>query len=395
MVVKLSKKTYYEKVVTLIMKNILVILLLITCIYSVNAQDSLNININKRQFNYGDTIVLDYDFKYENKLSATSTLNLWIEDVNTHSIWKYRYPLMNGSLSHSLIVGQDLPQGSYALNFMVQKYIFGFYGHVVNYNNKTQGLNFMMLGKKKGVFMDIIMPNDDGDFITPRMIFEDTARFIFSSIGDKYRNLYIDAITPLDSTVNSSIRQTILINIGDSTTSNNKYKFEQGTFGDNFTLNEAVVKSVKKKQIEKFDDAYTTRAFRSPLAKIIDGIESDEIAKSFDVLNFLRFRIAGLKIQQQDPSLGDAIYITLRDFPVDLYIDEAKIDNASQLYINPSDVAMIKVFGPLDGGPVSNPRNISSASIAIYSKRGEYQDTERKYNFLVKGYTPSVIIWNK
>ncbi|MCX6204208.1 MAG: hypothetical protein NTY43_07900 [Bacteroidetes bacterium] len=254
------------------MKNILLILLLITCIYSVNAQDSLNININKRQFNYGDTIVLDYDFKYENKLSATSTLNLWIEDVNTHSIWKYRYPLMNGSLSHSLIVGQDLPQGSYALNFMVQKYIFGFYGHVVNYNNKTQGLNFMMLGKKKGVFMDIIMPNDDGDFITPRMIFEDTARFIFSSIGDKYINLYIDAITPLDSTVNSSIRQTILINIGDSTTSNNKYKFEQGTFGDNFTLNEAVVKSVKKKQIEKFDDAYTTRAFRSPLAKIIDGI---------------------------------------------------------------------------------------------------------------------------
>ncbi|MCX6204207.1 MAG: hypothetical protein NTY43_07895 [Bacteroidetes bacterium] len=85
----------------------------------------------------------------------------------------------------------------------------------------------------------------------------------------------------------------------------------------------------------------------------------------------------------------------MRDFPVDLYIDEAKIDNASQLYINPSDVAMIKVFGPLDGGPVSNPRNISSASIAIYSKRGEYQDTERKYNFLVKGYTPSVIIWNK
>jgi hypothetical protein len=79
------------------MKNILLILLLITCIYSVNAQDSLNININKRQFNYGDTIVLDYDFKYENKLSATSTLNLWIEDVNTHSIWKYRYPLIHST----------------------------------------------------------------------------------------------------------------------------------------------------------------------------------------------------------------------------------------------------------------------------------------------------------
>jgi glutamine amidotransferase len=50
---------------------------------------------------------------------------------------------MNGSLSHSLIVGQDLLKGKYAFNFMIQKYIFGFYGHVVNYNKKTKGLNFI------------------------------------------------------------------------------------------------------------------------------------------------------------------------------------------------------------------------------------------------------------
>jgi hypothetical protein len=378
-------------------KILLLFLVVFSITWKAHAQETLNVNINKKQFNYGDTIVLEHDFKYENKLSSTSTLNLWIEDIDNHTIWKYRYPLLNGSLSHSLIVGQDLLPGKYAFNFMIQKYIFGFYGHVVNYNiNKSKGLNFMMLGKKNGVYMDIITPNNDGDFITPRMIFEDTSRFIFTSIGDRDRNLYIEAITPLDSAIHSSISQTILINIGDTTTKNNKYKFEQATFGGNFTLDQATVKTVKMKQVEKFDREYSTSMFKSPFAQIFDGIESDQIAKSFDLIKFLQFRIAGLKVEQVNPDYGDEYILTLREkFPVDLYIDEVKIENASQLYINPADVAMIKVFGPLQGGPTTSMTADPHASIAIYSKRGEYQDTERKYNFLVKGYTPSIIIWNK
>jgi hypothetical protein len=377
-------------------KILLLFLVVFSITWKAHAQETLNVNINKKQFNYGDTIVLEHDFKYENKLSSTSTLNLWIEDIDNHTIWKYRYPLLNGSLSHSLIVGQDLLPGKYAFNFMIQKYIFGFYGHVVNYNiNKSKGLNFMMLGKKNGVYMDIITPNNDGDFITPRLIFEDTSKFIFSSIGNKYADLYIDAITPLDSTFKSSITQTILINIGDSNSKNNEYKFEQTTFGGDFTLAEAVVKSTKKKQIENFDAAYSSSSFKSPFAKIIDGIENDEIAKSFDIVNFLQFRIAGLKVNQIDPRLGDGSIMTLRGYPVDLYIDESIIQTTNQLYINPSDVAMIKIFDPFEGGPTTSNAAAIHASIAIYSKRGEYQDTQRKYNFIVKGYTPSIIIWNK
>ena len=378
------------------MKNIILILLLSKCTWNVNAQDSLNVSINKKQFNYGDTILLDYDFNYDNKLSATSTLNLWIEDLNTHSIWKYRYPLINGSLSHSLIVGQDLLKGKYAFNFMIQKYIFGFYGHIENYNKKTKGLNFMMFGKKKGVFMDIITPNDEGDFITPRLIFEDTSRFVFSYIGNKYANLYIDAITPLDSNFKSSITQTILINIGDSISKNNEYKFEQTTFGGNFTLAEAVVKRVKRKPIQEFDKEYSSFMFSSPFAKIIDGIESDEISKNSNLLFFLTMRIPGLKIINDISDEAGLYFLKLRDkFPVDLYIDESKIENAGQLYINPSDVAMIKIIGPLQGGPLTLMTAEPHATVAIYSKRGEYQDTQRRYNFIVKGYTPSLIIWKK
>jgi hypothetical protein len=381
------------------MKKNLVLSVFLIFIFNANAQDSLTVNINKQQLKLGDTIVLDYNFTYENKLSSTSTLNLWIEDLDNHNTWKYRYPLINGTFTNSLIIGENIPEGSYAFNFTIQKYMFGFYGRVLNYNyKKSKGLNFMMLGKNNGIYTDNVLPDKDGYFITPRVIFEDTAKFIFSRIGDKYSDLYIDAITPLDSPFKSSIKKTIIINIGDTIIKNKNYtyNFDQISFGGNYTLSEVVVKSAKMKPIQEFDKEYSSFMFSSPFAKIIDGIESDEISKNSNLLNFLMLRIPGLKIIDEISDEAGWYFLKLRDkFPVDLYIDESKIENAGQLYINPSDVAMIKIIGPLQGGPLTLMTKEPHATVAIYSKRGNYEDNLRKYNFLVKGYTPSLIIWKK
>ena len=154
-------------------------------------------------------------------------------------------------------------------------------------------------------------------------------------------------------------------------------------------MNKVVVNAIKKKKIEKFDEEYSSGLFKGGLAKIFDGIEGNDISNSFDILLFLQSRVAGLKIQRNNNfSVNDSYNISWRNRPVDIFIDEFKIEQSSQLLINPSDVAMIKVFGPLEGGPSLN------GCIAIYTKRGEYDDNERKYNFLVKGYTPLVIEWN-
>ena len=148
--------------------------------------------------------------------------------------------------------------------------------------------------------------------------------------------------------------------------------------------------------IQEFDKEYSSFMFNSPFAKIIDGIESDEISKNSNLLNFLMLRIPGLKIIDEISDEAGWYFLKLRDkFPVDLYIDESKIENAGQLYINPSDVAMIKIIGPLQGGPLTLMTKEPHATVAIYSKRGNYEDNLRKYNFLVKGYTPSLIIWKK
>ena len=333
------------------MKKIFLIISFLSMTYTSNSQEILNISINKRQFNYGDTIILDYDYKFDNKSSAASTMNLWIEDINTHSIWKLRYPLINGNLSHSLIIGKDLPLGRYALNFMIQKYFFTFYGHIKNYNKKSKGLNFIMLGKKKGAFFDTIKPDENGDFITPRLMFEDTSRFIFSMIGEQNNRLFVDAITPLDSSFKSSTIQTILINVGDTNIDSKEYKFNQSSFEDHYTLNKVVVNAIKKKKIEKFDEEYSSGLFKGGLAQIFDGIEGNDISNSFDILLFLQSRVAGLKIQRNNNfSVNDSYNISWRTRPVDIFIDEFKIEQSSQLLINPSDVAMIKDFWAIRRG---------------------------------------------
>ena len=69
-------------------------------------------------------------------------------------------------------------------------------------------------------------------------------------------------------------------------------------------------------------------------------------------------------------------------------MDEFKIDASDPMMVNPADVAMIKVFRPGEGGPTNG------GAIAIYTKRGAYLDNaSRKYNFLIKGYTPLLSVW--
>ena len=80
--------------------------------------------------------------------------------------------------------------------------------------------------------------------------------------------------------------------------------------------------------------------------------------------------------------------LSWRNGPVDIYLDEILVDEDIARFVNPSDIAMIKVFSPGGGGIRGN------GTIAIYTKRGDYlDDTSRKYYFLVNGYTPYTSIW--
>jgi hypothetical protein len=354
------------------------------------AADTLFVKMEKRELKKHDTIYFECNFKYEKPEESKITLNVIIENFQKTRQWKFRYPLLQGYISPAIIIDSTIQDGKYAVNFLIQKDFLVISGKIKDHNPKSKGLNYLMLGKDKASFFDIIKPDQQGNFSTHKMIFEDTARFVFSEIGKKNEYLYIDLKTTIDSAYTPIAQKTEFINIGGTnansdTSFSNNYKFEFGNTYDNFTLKEVIVKTLKKKKVELFDEDYSSGLFKFGFPTIFDGLESDQIGNSIDIFTFLQGRVAGLNINKD---ITGNYALKWRGGNVDVYLDEFKVEDDIASYVNTNDIAMIKVYPPMGGGPTGN------GTIAIYTKRGTYTDNmNRKYNFLVKGYRPLISNW--
>jgi len=354
------------------------------------ATDSLTVMLNGSRFQKGDTIGFDCIYRYTEKKAAASTLNVWIEDIQKNKRWQYRYPMVNGTISANLIISNDLPDGKYAVNFVVQNQFFGIKGKVRDYNPKTKGLIYVMLTKEKSTYIDNLKPNPDGSFSLPRLQFADSARFIFSQVGKKKNDMYIDIVTPLDSTFTPTLVHTEIITVGNPTyltaaDTARPYQFNEDIFKKPFTIEGVTVKTTRKKKVQLFDEEYSSGLFRGGDARIFDGIEGTELASATDIFQFLQGRVAGLNITHNEEG---GLNIKWRGSNVALFLDEFRMDADDPIYINPADVAMIKVFPPNSGGPSNG------GVIAIYTKRGAYADTgSKRYYFIVKGFTPAESTW--
>jgi hypothetical protein len=368
----------------------LVILLMLTIVVSASNADSLFVTIEKHTLNKGDTLFFNCIYKYENASKSRVTLNVVIENIEKTKQWKFRYPLINGNVNPSIVIGNEIPEGNYAITFLIQNDFLSIKGIIKDYNAKTKGINYLLLTKDKDSYVGFLNPELGGYFTTPRMIFEDTARIIFSEMGKKYQSLYIDLKNYLDSAYKPVAQLTQFLTIGNIKKEKDSLLAENYTLDLNekkhFTLNQVTVKSVLKKKVELFDEEYSSGLFKFGFPQIFDGIEGNQIGYSMDIFSFLQGRVAGLQVKRN--SMGN-YNIKWRDGNVDVYLDEFKVDNEMASYVNTNDIAMIKVFPPFSGGPSGN------GSIAIYTKRGAYysENSSRKYNFEVIGYNPEICTW--
>jgi hypothetical protein len=270
----------------------------------------------------------------------------------------------------------------------VQPAFFNLKGKVRDYNKKSKGLMMFMLNKKKNTYYNTIIPDEKGNFQVGRIAFEDTARFIFSEIGKKRSDLYIDIETPIDSAFTPLGTYTEIITVGNpkliAADTVKPYSLDSKKFTGTFTLEGVTVKSVRKKAVERYDEEYASGLFRG--GTIFDGLDNDDLASATDIFTFLNGRVPGLQI---NPDGEGGYTVKRRGSNVDIYLDEFKMDAENPIYVNPSDVAMIKVFGPMEG-----PGTAGGGTIAIYTKRGNYyQNSNRRNNFLVKGFTGVETIW--
>lgn len=365
----------------------------ITCAFiSFNAYavDSLFVKIEKRELKKNDTLFFDCAFKYESPAKSKITLNVVIENLEKTKQWKFRYPLINGSVSPSIVIGDEIPEGKYAINFMVQNDFLSIKGVIKDYNAKSKGINYLLLTKNKDSYIGFLKPELAGYFTTPKMIFEDTARIVFTEMGRKFQSLYINLKTNIDSAYTPISSFTDFITIGGlknkvDSSLEKKYQFDFNA-NKQFTLKEVTVQTFKKKKIDQFNEEYASGLFKFGDPIIFDGIDGTEMGSSFDIFTFLQGRVAGLQIKRNE--IGEYI-LKWREGHVDLYLDEFRVDINMASYVNPNDIAMVKVFRPFSGGPSGN------GSIAIYTKRGNYysENSGRKYNFQVIGYTPDISTW--
>lgn len=382
------------------MRYVVLLLIILIGPFESWSADSLQVSLNTSVFKKGDTI----EFKctipdYAALKLSSATLNVWIEDLYKNKRWKFRYPMINGEVSASLAVGDKIPDGNYAINFLVQRGFFKVMGEILNYDKRDSLINYMMIPRnKRATYFDNTRVASDGSFRLKSTLFADSAYFIFTPIKKiKNNDLLISIETPLDSFFVPAASAARFITVGNLITPNaaapavrdtNSYVFNSDEPLDNSLLPGVTVIGKIKKKIDQFNEENSRGVFQRDDALIFDGIDNEEISRSFSILQFLQGKVAGLSVVKDDTTGYDIA--KWRNETVEIYLDEFRMEPGDNLFITPADVAMIKVYRP--------PAQLSTFSggagaIAIYTKRGKYAANRARHNFIVKGYTSMDSIW--
>ncbi len=363
------------------------------CPVMAKAADSLVVVFNKEQFKTGDSITADIYLPGFTKETNAVTLQLWIENIATHQRWKYRYPLINGYTNMALKIDENIKDGMYAFNFLIQDNFFNINGKVANAGKKDTSLIYIMVARDKESLFKKVALNPDKSFKIRRLLFQDTAFFVFAREKQSGNNdLEMRVTTSLDSAFNPSAVVTRMIRIGNPDSSQAlaaaPYHFSIDEKDFRGMLPEVTVTAKGPKLVDKFDQENSSGLFRSADAIILDGLDSDEMSRSVNIYTYIISKVPGLRLEKDDQTGTD--FFTWRNAHVQIYINEFRLDRYTPLDINPADVAMIKVFRPgysLTGN--------AGGAIAIYTRTGSYERPgDRKYSFYIRGYNALESNWH-
>ncbi len=359
------------------------------------SQTKMNAILNKTEFKRGDTLSFEIKLSDSFRTIKTASLHLWIENISSGRKWHYKYPIINGYSSARLVIDSTITPGEYAVNFLLQKNFFRIKGEVLNAFKKETQINYVLLSKNKDIVTGSLPLDNDKFFISDCMLFQDSANLIFSRPNHKGINLEIQLINDLDSMYYAADSLTNFISIydnKDTVTRANKiaehYVFSEKDRRYNTMMQEVVIKAKSKKLVDDFQKDNVSGMFSGIDGTVIDGLESDEIARAGNLFNFLTGRVAGLSIKTNEEGTDE---LKWRKHSTEIYIDEIKVDPELALEISLSDIAMIKIFEP--GVQVAFGSG-AGGTIAIYLKTGIYKiENKPTNNFRIMGYTGLDVIW--
>lgn len=248
----------------------------------------------------------------------------------------------------------------------------------------------LMVKQKKGEGQLLLVPiQGNGTFNERNTILFDTAQIFYQFQNKDMKNASLQFMTDrlqpptvrktvgrfgfavLADTV-GNYRQWLLANEANDIAEKNKIK----------TLENVIVKSKTKSQVQILDEKYTHGFFSGGDGYQFDLVNDPYAKSALDIFTYLQGKVAGLQINGS----GANTTLTWRQGSPALYLDEIQSDVQMISSIPVQDVAYIKVFRP----PFMGGFNGGGGAIAIYTRRGgDVQNTPGRglANNKVEGYT--------
>ena len=359
--------------------------------------DSLQIDLIEKAYQRGDTINFELDIPSRSEVADVSTVNLLVQDIHSARRWKYRYPLINGVLRGSFIVGNKIPDGIYLFRFDIQNDFFEVDGHVNNANDRDTALNFTLMTKSLGLYKNQVPLDEDHDFSLRGLLFPDTALIVFSGLRRKTKIPEILFSTSLDSSYQSVASSTRFIKVSSEVsvlTAEDTARAVLNTMIKpdsiyKINLPEVVVSATRKSLVDQYTEKYVSGLFRGDDAVIIDGLSQMLPGGSNGIFNLISSKVPGLTQVRDEMGVE---FFKWRNHTTEVYIDEVKSDPETLSNLNIEDIAMIKIFRP---GMQVSFGSADGGTIAVYTKMGYFSSSGKPSNSLhCLGYSPLENIWN-
>ena len=366
--------------------------LLVSTVNSFAQSDNLPVNVVLENSGPSDSLLFTVSV---NKYTKTSSIMFVASLEKTETKDTFYIPVIDSVAQYSFIFPDSIKE-----NLLLQAYfypgIFRISG-AVNKRKKSIPIKAIVITNNDRVFNKEITFNTDNKFVLPALVFEKEASLVFNYVDDSKWKTHPDikiTVNPAPSDFKQLVFSTEIKRVtapGNGQSDGNKIakdSLEKGeTFNNKFkTLKDVEVVTVKKKNIEKFNDEYSSGLFNDFSEKVIDCLDNSDVLNYPDCLSFLQGKVAGLSVGYNEGAM--VLKWRGREMKA-FYIDEISVDIEQITSVNPAEIAMIKVYPPPFFG---SPRGDGGA-VAIYTRRGEYikqNNVSSQWLFKVKGYAPSI-----
>lgn len=375
-----------------------IILVFAALLLKAAAADTLVAIFDSQKLQKGDSIHIEVYSEPYKADPPGKTLHLWIDNIQTGQRWKYRYPFLKGRCKISLKIEDNIPNGSYAFNFLLQDRFMTINGKLLNATPEDKAVNFMAKGKNKAPIIDDAVLQPGGLFTINHLYYTDSVLFGFSpAYKAKLNKMRIAISTPVDSTFTPEAIQTEYLTVGVAETAaapetqarQPTYVFALQTKKDKELLSEVVLNTRARSKREKYEEQNVSGLFASDNSTTFDFYDNDELKGFSDVFSYVVTKMPGLRVET-NPENGQPV-LYWRNDKTDIFVDEFPDTDFSPYSLSVQDIEMIKIFRPgtrtaLDG---------SGGTVAIYTKRFSSRPGNKlsNYNFYVKGYTPRKAAW--